>query len=131
MITIKKNRTQEIFATLKENSIYDPSYYLLKLVSNDNLQEKVVYLGLDSSLNPIRYSELVLTEAATDDLLLGQINLTEGMTYDYTFYESPTPDSITIGSFERIVETGTLKVVSTTTSISTYTDKNTIITYGN
>ena len=129
MIKVSKNKTQEIFSTLKEKSIYSTSYYLLKLVSNDNLTEKVVRLGLDSSPNPIRYTELVLTEATTDDLENGQINLTQGMSYDYTFYESPSASGTTIGSWERVVETGLLKVGSTTSSTQSYNDRNTIITF--
>jgi hypothetical protein len=132
MIYIRKNRQNDIAVTLKEKSIYTNSYYLLKVVSNDNLQEKLVMLGEDTGPNPIRYTSLLLTEAPTDDLNNAQLNLIEGMSYDYTFYESPSPTASSIGSWERVVETGTLKVETgaTYSTVSTYTNKNTIITYG-
>jgi hypothetical protein len=131
MIYITKNITNDLFVTLTEKVTYNNPYFLLELVNNDNLQSKVIRLAADDSTNPLRYNSFFLIEAPTDDLENAQVNLGEGMTYDYTFYETQSTSGTTIGSGENIVETGILKVKSTSSPInSTYTNQNTIITYG-
>ena len=123
--------------TLKEKTTFPTPYYLMKLTSDDNLQQKVVRISngttlIDSSLNLDRYNQFEIEEVdeADEDLGNGKINLQAGMTYDYQVYETILSTGTTIGSWDSVVESGTLKVKSTTPSTQTYNNSNTIITYG-
>lgn len=137
MIYVRKNRWNELNMTLKEKTTFPVPYYLMKLISNDNLQEKVVRISngttlIDSSLNLDRYNQFEIEEVneVDEDLGNGRINLQAGMTYDYQVWETILSTGTTIGSWDSIVETGTLKVEGDTSTITTYNDENTIITYG-
>ncbi|MCP4761434.1 MAG: hypothetical protein GY870_06605 [archaeon] len=124
--------------TLKEKTTFQVPYYLMKLISDDNLQEKVVRISndttlIDSSLNLDRYNQFEIEEVAEvdEDLGNGKINLSAGMTYDYQVYQTLATTGTTIGSWDIIVETGTIKVNGDSSTITTtYNNSNTITTYG-
>ena len=93
MIYITKNKWNELNMTLKEKTTFPTPYYLMKLTSDDNLQQKVVRISngttlIDSSLNLDRYNQYEIEEVdeADEDLGNGKINLQAGMTYDYQVY---------------------------------------------
>ena len=130
MIYINKTSYNNVYVTLTEKTTITNPNYLLKLVSNDNLQEKVVRMEANQSNNTMRYDLFTLIENPLDDLEFGQVNLVAGMTYDYSFYQTSSVSGNTITSQDKIVETGVLKVRSTGSTInSVYTNTNTIKTF--
>jgi len=119
MITIQKAQANNIVLTLTEKTTIAPVFYLLELVSNQNNDSKVVYLGTDISIDTSRWNEFILTEDNTDDLPNSVISL-EATTYDYFAWESTSTD---FADAVGIVESGKCLVNGDDIIVSTFDDK--------
>lgn len=125
MLKIQKDQANNITVTLSENTTIAPVYYYLETISKANNVSKAVYLGADSSTNTERYNRFTITEASTDDLDNGQINLASGR-YDYKAWECSAQDFTTKVS---VVESGLIVVDGTEATVSTFTNEPTEYTY--
>jgi hypothetical protein len=130
MLKITKNSVNTIYCTVTEKTTLDPVYYLMALYSNDNRDTKVLRFSGDSSTNTQRWNIFSMEEttAANEDLELAKINLQAGSTYDYTIYQTSSASGTSI-SGAGIVERGLLKVSNPSSSESTFTNSNDIITF--
>ena len=125
MLKIQKDQANNITCTLSEKTTIAPVYYYLEVYSNENHNSKAVYLGADSSIYTERYNEFTITEASTDDLDNGQINLSAA-DYDYFAWECTAQDFSTKVS---IVESGKLVVEGSASSTTTFDNEPTEYTY--
>lgn len=109
MIRITKNTTNDVVFTLNEKTTLSGAKYLLAVYNNQSFETKVVRLTGDTSNNIIRYNSFPITEASTDDLDNGQVNLIAG-TYDYSAYQTIGSDLSLTAATTTIVERGKLIV---------------------
>jgi hypothetical protein len=102
----------------------------MSLYSNDDHTTKVVRFSGDTSTNPNRWNIFQLKEVAEvdEDLEIGWINLMQASTYDYIIYQTSNMTGTSI-SGAGPVERGLLKVNSTGSTSSTFTNYNSIITF--
>lgn len=110
MIYITKNKLNYPIVTVSEKTTIPTPYYLMRLTSKDTLEDKILRLGPDESLNPVRYNMFEITESVVDDLDNGIINLNAGATYDYTIHQTPYATGNTENLLGEIVERGLLTV---------------------
>lgn len=125
MLKIQKDQANNITCTLSEKTTIAPVYYYLEAISKENDTSKAVYLGVDSSTATERYNRFSITEASTDDLDNGQINLDSGE-YNYKAWECSAQDFTTKVS---VVESGLLVVEGTEATVSTFTNSVTEYTF--
>lgn len=130
MLTISKNSINLLYVTVTEKTTLNPVYYLMSLYSNDDHTTKVVRFSGDTSTNPNRWNIFQLKEVAEvdEDLEIGWINLMQASTYDYIIYQTSNMTGTSI-SGAGPVERGLLKVNSTGSTSSTFTNYNSIITF--
>jgi CBS domain-containing protein len=130
MLKITKNQSNPLYVTVTEKTTLDPAYYIMSLYSKDNRDTKVLRFSGDSSTNIERWNIFEVTEVpvADEDLENAKINLLAGGTYDYTIYQTSNFSGTSVQG-AGIVERGLLKVSDPSTSASTYSASNNIITF--
>lgn len=119
MIVINKDSVNACVFTLNEKTTLDPVFYLIVIHSNQTKEDKVMYLGVDQSLNINRWNEFNITEdvIGNEDLTNQIINLVPG-TYDYYVWQSTT-DNVDLTGAVSIVESGKLRVIGESAVIPT------------
>jgi len=126
MIYIKKNKVNFPVVTVTEKTTIPTPYYLMRLTSKDTLEEKILRLGPDVGLNPVRYNMFEITESTSDDLDNGVINLNAGAEYNYVIHQTPYASGNTSNLLGEVVERGLLTVEGGEVNNKIITDNDTI-----
>jgi len=130
MILINRSETNEVFLTLTEKTTITSPTYLFEFV-NDVTRESIIFIAQDTSSYTDRYNKFIITETATENLLIGNISLTETGFYSYRIFQQSSTTNLLIANTGAMVESGKLKVNGTTTPHSTYDNQpKQYVTYG-
>lgn len=115
----------EVIVTLYENStnIVNP-YYTWKLENKDTLVNTVFYQD-DHSSYPWYYNSFTLSVATYSGLTAGVLDLDYGQ-YNYFIYEMANPYDLDLNNSLGLVENGILYINATYSTVSTFTQSNTI-----
>lgn len=126
-IYIDKNTSNTFSLTLSERSPNPlTSYYFMKIIGNDNNDERTFYLGPDLSAIPNRKNTFTIIDNVNEDLDNQIVDFNQS-SFDYFVYYSPTDD---IADIDKLVEVGQIKVNDISPIIeSTYNNTNNEYTY--
>jgi hypothetical protein len=120
MIYINKYETNQLVFTLNEKRILDNSNFILQLYSNNNKESDLFYLSGDTSPNPNRWNQFVLSASTLTNLEAG--------TYDYFCLET-TGTTLNISQGFNVCESGKAVVITTGTTIPTLINTENQYTY--
>lgn len=121
MIRITKGATNSCVFTLNEKITLSSPNLFIQIHSNQDNDDKLMWLNDDLSANTIRYNLYVIEETSSEDLNDQKISL-EPTSYDYFVWQT---DSATLSTTyaTSIVESGKLIVTGTGSTNYTYSDK--------
>jgi hypothetical protein len=111
MIRAKINQ-ENIFCTdASSDSKLDNPFYILSLYSNENREYKILNLTRNANTNQ-RTDFFTFRASTSDNLYNGIVKLSEGVSYDYTIYESlfPLSPSASTVTNLNIVDFGIMEV---------------------
>lgn len=127
MITINRGATNSCVFTLNESTTIPNASYIIKFHSNQNFEDKIMWLNNDLTDSPVRYNYYIITESDSEDLNNNTISLSPA-TYDYTVYETISA-TLSLDYADGIVEQGLVKVNGTYSNIQKFSDEDSIGVY--
>jgi hypothetical protein len=86
MFQIQKAQANNVFLTLTEKTTLDPVTYLFEF-TNDLSKDPVYCIASDVSTEKQRYNKFVITETASPNALLGEVELELTRFYKYKVFE--------------------------------------------
>lgn len=121
MIRITKGATNSCVFTLTEKTTLSNADYIIRFFSNQNHDNKLMFLNNDISPNKTRYNLFEIEETTNENLNNQKIELEE-TTYDYFIYETISA-TLSLDYAGDIVESGKVKVIGAGTASYTYNNQ--------
>lgn len=127
MINIVKNSANLLALTLTERGT--ATYYLFKFQS-DNTEDVTYCVATDSSAFPDRFNKFTITEQASPNNLNAEVEMTTEGQWKYFVYANSSSSNLDpTGLLE--LESGIVKVMGTTTPVTSYSGGNSnYVVYG-
>jgi hypothetical protein len=122
MILLNKGLANTVVLTLTEKCTLASPKFLFKL-TNDFTNSAVYFIAQDTSTNPSRYNQFVITETedpATIDLLHGVVTLAPSGGWSYKVYEQTSTTNLDPLNATGLVEQGKVKVAGPEETIYAY-----------
>ena len=125
MIKLEKNTTNDVVVTLTEKTTISNPTYLFSF-KNDITNEYKNFIAADTSTATDRYNEFSIVEVGNgaEDLLNGEISLTEYGFYTYTIYAQTSPTNLIPANADETVEIGKMKLIGNEVSWTEPTNDN-------
>lgn len=112
MIKLERNTSNDVVLTLTEKTTIESPTYLFSF-KNDITNEYKNFIAADTSTSTNRYNEFTIVEvgAGIEDLLNGEIRLTEYGFYTYFIYAQSSPTNLVPADADELVEQGKMKLI--------------------
>lgn len=120
MIVLYNNQTNAVVLTLNESARLTNPFYLFEFKSDFNPEQPIFYFGSPNlSTNVCRYDLFNIivsdTEGSTTSVYDLPIDIPQGQ-YTYNVYEATVPTLNVADTTGRVLETGRLMLIDTTTN---------------
>lgn len=118
-MVIYKNTQNSLSFTGFEKGVLINPYYLFEFIKDDS-KTKTYCVGVDVSVNKVKYNLCVIEDKTSPNPLNGEVNLLDGR-YLVNIYEQASSTNLDPTGLTK-VEDKILRVIGTTAARSTYND---------
>ena len=125
MIKLERSTSNDVVVTLTEKTTIDNPTYLFSF-KNDTTNVYKNFIAIDISTSTNRYNEFTIVEvgAGAEDLLTGEIRLTDYGFYSYFIYAQTSTTNLIPADADELVEQGKMKLLGDEVTFIEPTDDN-------